>query len=79
MDFLYRIERACAFERVEGGNSWSVWVGIGVVRAVGMLKLGFWFWFWFFLFFWVGGCVWEQGSKEELWVRVRGEYVFVFP
>lgn len=35
-----------------------------------MLKLGF-----FFVFVWV----WEQGSKEELWVRVRGEYVFRFP
>lgn len=41
MDFLYRIERACAFERVEGGgggDSWSVWFRIGVVRAVGMLE-----------------------------------------
>lgn len=40
MDILYRIERACAFERVEGGggDSWSVWLRIGVVRAVGMLE-----------------------------------------
>lgn len=78
MDFLYRIGRACAFERVEGGIAGRVCLVWDRGREGGWdAQVGFYFVFLFFFFGGVGVAVGRTNGRR-LMGKSKGRVRFPF-